>query len=189
MIEMISDFLPISTIFNGILTKLKLMFGTNYGFMLLTPVISFSMLTRPQISAIVLVAAILFDFATGIWASYTEQRNNKAPTSKSGWFIESAKLRSSVVKSVFYMLFILGSWAMECLFFDKKISFTGVSSQPFTIVEIVIGICIAIEMYSTLFENMKRAGYDIVAKVRKITKDVDSVVQSVKKIGKDREDA
>lgn len=113
-----------------------------------------------QTSLILLLIMFTIDYVTGLSAAWKEGKENDAP-----FFIESKKIRQSILKACTYLLFIFMSWMMWYLFFDGTVHLP-VSTKEVNIISITIGICMAVEMWSVL-ENMKRLGFDLLAKVRK----------------------
>ncbi len=114
-----------------------------------------------KVSLFALFFVFVLDFITGVCASYKEfKQANAAPRV---YFIESSKLRLSILKAVSYMLFILLSYVFYLIILDKPFSIPG-STRQFTIVEITSGLCMAIECLSIL-ENIKRIGFDFIGSV------------------------
>ena len=99
---------------------------------------------------------------------------------ESGSSFESKRARESVVKGIGYILLILGSAAIEYVFFDRKFNFQKFTSKEFGVTELVIGFCFSIELYSTIMENMKRAGFDVAAKVSKASESIWALIKKVK---------
>lgn len=115
-----------------------------------------------------LLFAFIADFLTGWLATYQEIKRGERLMPPSGLSFESNRARESVVKGISYILLILGAAAIEYIFLDRKFKFDTMTSKSFGTTELVIGFCFAIEMYSTLAENMKRAGFDIFGKASKL---------------------
>lgn len=129
-----------------------------------------------------LALAIFFilDFITGTWASWAEFKKTKEKPKV--YFIESGKLRQSIAKAVGYFLFIAGSWVMTILYFSGQFELP-LGSAKHTVMSLVIGSCIAIELWSNI-ENIKRLGFDIIGRIETIAKKV----WSLKKILKNEKD-
>ncbi len=123
-----------------------------------------------------LVLMFHLDLVTGTYAAWYEAKQ-KAEKPKV-YFIESAKLRKSVMKAVWYLFLIVGTWVLEHLYFDNAVGLPG-SSKELTAHQVAIGICIAIEFWSNL-ENFKRCGFDIVAKIKGIALKIWSIIKVVK---------
>ena len=134
---------------------------------------------------IILVVAIVLDFITGMIASYVQFKNGKTEKPKV-YFIESSKIRNSIVKTLSYLLLIGLVALFEIAFFTVNIPRLSeiTFSKNLTGTEITIGICFLIEFWSIL-ENFKRGGVDIVGKVviifNKVKSAKDSVISLLKK--------
>lgn len=115
---------------------------------------------------IALGVVFVFDFITGVAASYSIWREVKAQ--QSVYFLESRKMRNSLLKACTYLLFICMSWLVWYLFINGTVQLP-MSDISVNIIEISIGICIAIECWSIL-ENMKRLGFDLLAKISRVFK-------------------
>jgi len=149
-------------------------------------------LTITQQALLMLLAAFILDFITGVYASYIETKK-KLQIPKKRWLrflrnmeilgktISSEKLRKSVVKAVAYCLFIMCAYGIQVLFFVKTFKFTTVSHREFTVTLIVITFCIITELWSVFKENLPRAGYDI-------GKAIMEVIRGVKKTKKEIEE-
>lgn len=119
-----------------------------------------------QTGFIALGIAFTFDFITGTAASwYENKKQNKKPKI---YFIESRKLRRTIIKATTYLIFIMMSGGFYFLFFDGTFGLP-ISTKTFTIIEITFGMCIAVECWSIL-ENFKRLGFDIVGKITNMAK-------------------
>lgn len=113
-----------------------------------------------QTGLILLLIMFTIDYVTGLSAAWKE---GKGKENDSPFFIESKKIRQSILKACTYLLFIFMSWMMWYLFFDGTVHLP-VSTKDVNIISITIGICMAVEMWSVL-ENMKRLGYDFISKI------------------------
>lgn len=123
-----------------------------------------------------LIIIFHIDMLTGIIAGRVEM--NKEGRKPKVFFLESSKMRQSVVKGTFYMFFFIG------LFFITKILHINpidirITDKQFMLYELGLIICIGIEKYS-IIENFKRMGFDIVAYVKKLAKTAWSVFDSIK---------
>lgn len=127
-----------------------------------------------------LVIVYILDFITGCWASWKEHKENPQPIR--AYFIESAKIRKSIVKATGYMMFIFLAWVLTILYFDREVRLPY-SKKDLTIVQIVIGVCIATEGWS-IIENFKRMGFDLVGRVTGAYKAICNIIKTFKK-GKD----
>lgn len=155
-------------------------FGTLAGRTVIVISVVVSSLSTLQLGLIIFLIAFIADFFTGWLASYMEIKNGLKTMPKSGYSLESRKARESITKGIGYMLIILGSAAMEHVFFDRKFNFASVTSKSFGVTELIVGFCFAIEAYSVIFENLKRAGFDLVGKVSTLADTVWSVIKKVK---------
>lgn len=108
-----------------------------------------------------LVVVLFFDFITGCWASWVEHKKNNEKVTV--YFIETSKIRLSLVKLATYFFLILFGWLLTDIFFNKPIQLF-LSHKQFAFSELVIGACVAVEIYSNI-ENFKRAGFDILGKL------------------------
>lgn len=128
-------------------------------------------LTTPQKAIILLAILFILDFITGIGASWVEFRKTKTVVPGSGkrYLIQSSKLRLSAVKFVTYGLVILIAHGLEWTFAIKEFELHP-KFQKMTLTTIAIAFCCGIEIYSILFENIKRMGFDIIEKIKTISK-------------------
>lgn len=120
------------------------------------------MIEGVQAGSIGLLVVFLVDFATGLFVSHKFWKA-KPLAERPPYFIESGKIRRSMLKGITYLMFVAMSWLMWYLFFDGTTNLP-MSSKEFNIISLAFGICIAIECWSVL-ENMKRLGYDILGGV------------------------
>lgn len=147
--------------------------------------------TNIYIMLVVLLLAWTADFGTGIlasWIEYKEKLKKEKDAEHPPYFIESSKIRSSIIKAVVYMLFIGLFMLFEMVFF--KINITQLESftnRKFTGTEIVIIICFLVEFWSIL-ENSKRAGFDIVGKIKSMIKNLLSVKDEISSIKEEIEE-
>ncbi|PZR24451.1 MAG: hypothetical protein DI539_00300 [Flavobacterium psychrophilum] len=128
--------------------------------------------TSSEQQIILLFLCIMLDFITGILASWTESKTNLDLSQPKKYFIESAKLRLTVIKFVSYSLGILGAWGIETIFLIKKIPLVSISTKELTLTSYVVCFFCVIEIYSILFENIKRMGFDILQKSKIIISEV-----------------
>lgn len=132
------------------------------------PLVVLPVLTTPQKAAMLLGLFFILDFITGISASWIELKKTEAVSEKK-YIIQSSKLRLSAVKFICYALGILCAWGIEIVFVIKKIPSGSISTQNLTLTTVVIAFFCVIEFYSIFFENIKRMGFDIILKVKKIS--------------------
>lgn len=139
-----------------------------------------AVLTTFQNSCIILFIAICGDFVTGIIASWVEFKKARHVTPTSGaYLIQSSKWRMTVVKFVCYGLAVLIAYKIEGTFFKKDFSGSEhIKDMGFATVVTVF--CTAIELYSIFFENFKRAGFDILAKAKKVGSFIMMVIKKIK---------
>jgi hypothetical protein len=108
----------------------------------------------------------LLDFISGVrasWVEYLKQKDTDPNFVLKSYFIESVKLRKSITKAIAYIILILGSYAIEQIFLIKEID-VQVSHAKFTLSIIATLICFSIELFS-IFENLKRLGYDLLGNI------------------------
>lgn len=119
-----------------------------------------------QKAFMLLFLAITVDFITGVYASqhtYVKKNSVKGFKSKVRVFFfevfKSEKIRKSVLKTISYFLIILLAYFIETVFFLDKIP-TQEIKQDLKITIWIITACSAIELYSAIFENIKKGGLD-----------------------------
>lgn len=136
-------------------------------------------LTTSQKAVMLLGLFFILDFITGIlasWAKFIKTNSN----SEKRYLIQSSKLRLSAVKFICYALGILCAWGIEIVFVIKKIPSGSISTQNLTFTTVVIAFFCAIEFYSIFFENIKRMGFDIILKVKKISSESWKLYKTIK---------
>lgn len=133
-------------------------------------------LTGVKLALLFLSIALVIDFVTGCWASWIEFKRTKSGASV--YFIESRKLRASFSKMVTYGSLIMISWGLSTAFFINPIPVAYTGKHP-TLVELIIGLCICVECWSML-ENMKRAGFDLIGKIKLIIKNIWQLINAAK---------
>lgn len=174
-----------------IVVSAKTLVTTGEGAVVLVPAISFTVTNDIKSALFFLALTFILDFITGIYASYIENKNNRKldGTYKPGVLnkillffdtITSEKLRKSIVKAIGYALFILLVFGVERVFVIKSFTFMHISDKNWTITLIAQAFCIAIEIYSIIFENIKRAGYDIAGGFVKVVKEYKSIKNEIK---------
>lgn len=156
--------------------KIEPMLSHPAGLIILAGSITLAALSTVQLSLIFLFVAFLFDFITGIFASWIEWKNKKLKIKT--YLIESTKLRKSVGKAITYMAVISFTYGLELLFFIKSFN-VAVSDQKITITLAAVGVCIAIEFFS-IIENGARSGFDLIAKINSVAKSVWNIIRNVK---------
>lgn len=145
-------------------------------------VVTAPLYTTAEMACGILASFFVIDFITGIVASWVEFKRVPAliPTSDKRYLIQSAKLRMSGVKFICYVLAILCAWMFETVFMIKEIPTGHISTQNLTLTTIVIAFFCLIEFYSIFFENIKRAGFDIIEMIKKISHSGWGVYKSIK---------
>lgn len=141
---------------------------------------SFSLLalTSLQMAIILLLTTLLIDYITGVYASYyIHKREGKKDNA---WF-SSDKSRLSFVKSITYFLLILLTYGIERIFKIKTFKLESYSHLEMSITLFAIAMCIAIEVYSTFWENLPRAGFNFPGKVVKVAKSFWELFAGLKK--------
>lgn len=158
------------------------MFTKPTGLIISIPAAAMPLVTTPQKAVMLLAIFFMLDFITGIMASWAEFKKMKPSVTQYGkrYLISSAKLKLSGVKFITYAMGILCAWGIEQVFLIREIPSGHISMKNLTLTTIVIGFFCAIEFYSIFFENIKRMGFDIIQKVKKITSEGWNLYKSVK---------
>jgi phage-related holin len=146
------------------LISLKAMFTKTSGLILAIPTVAISTSIDPQKGILFLCVLFVIDFATGIAGSYVEWRK----TDQLIRLISSEKLRMSAVKLFTYFSGIIVVYGVEMIFFEKRFKFQSITDKDFTITSIAIAFFCAIEIYSIVFENFKKMGFDVLANIKKL---------------------
>lgn len=127
-------------------------------------------LTNTQKAIAVLIVLMIFDFLTGIGASYFKKKKEEKinPELKEKSLISSEKLKKSGVKFLLYSMTIFSSYFMGVIFQLKTFTIV-VSNLEMNLCIGVIGFWCLVECYSIFFENFKDMGVDIKVIVKKIS--------------------
>ena len=133
--------------------------------------------TNTYLLIILLFGSTILDFITGVIASYVEDK--KVNRDYKAYFIQSNKMRDSVVKSISYMFLIMLTQVFSIIFAIPLITIPIVGIVT-SLTTLAFTICISIEVYS-VFENLKRSGFDIFAKFKNV---VNAVIKIIKYIVK-----
>jgi len=130
------------------------------------------LISTPLKALILLGILFVFDFITGIGASYVEFHKIKLldSTAPKHYILTSSKLRLSVVKFITYGLAILIAFGIEWAFVNGEFKLHD-NIQTITLTTFVTAFCSIIEIYSIFFENVKRMGFDIIQKIKTISKE------------------
>lgn len=171
---------------------IKYLFATPKGLSIAIPTMaSVAIISNETRAWYFLFVVFGIDFITGIAASYylnfkengkTEEYFNILKLKgfkkelylffyKLRYFIDnvsSEKLRKSIVKAVGYTFFILGSYFIQNIFGIKTWEFETISHLTWSLTLFAQAICIGIEIWSILFENFKKLGFDIVKVFRQV---------------------
>lgn len=153
-----------------ILITIETMFAHASGVFLLIPMVAIATLSSAERAAIFLLFLFIADFVTGIAASWVEFKAAKplVPASGKRYLIQSAKLRLSGIKFVCYALGLLCAYGIEIVFVVKKFNPSMITTEDLTFTTIITAFFCAIELYSIFFENVKRMGFDLIAKFNKV---------------------
>lgn len=173
-----------------IIVSTKTLVTTGKGASILIPSITLTVTNDIRSAFFFLAVTFFIDFLTGIYASFIENRNieREKGTLKKGFFnklvllldtITSEKLRKSIVKAIGYALFILLVFGVERVFVIKSFTFLNISDKNWTITLVAQAFCIAIEIYSIVFENIKRAGYDLAGSFSKAFKQYKNIKDEI----------
>lgn len=144
---------------------------TKKGLVLIPAVVTLPfLLTNTQKAIGVLVMLMIFDFVTGIGASYFKKKKleKSKPELKNQSLISSEKLKKSGVKFLLYSMTILCSYFLGVIFQLKTFKII-VSDLEMNLCIGVVGFWCVVECYSIFFENFKDMGVDIKLIVKKIT--------------------
>lgn len=145
------------------------LFTTPLGISLTIPIVSSVATSSKSFAIYSLGLLMLFDFITGIGASYVEKKELEKtnPELKNENLISSKKLKLSLLKIIIYFGGILCAHGLETTFYFKPFEFSMLE-KPVSISLLAIGFCCAIEFYSIFFENFKRMGIDILGILKKM---------------------
>lgn len=162
-------------------TTIKMMLSKPTSLIVCSPVFVVPVYSTPVKALILLAFFFIVDFITGISASYVEFKRSLPvlPGQGKRYVIQSSKLRLSAVKFGTYCIMILGAYGIEWVFVIQEFE-PHANLQKMTLTTIIIAFCCAIELYSILFENVKRMGFDIIQKVKNISKDGWDIFKTVK---------
>lgn len=130
--------------------------------------------------------SIILDFCSGVYASFVEYQikyNIKGFKNKVNAFffevVKSEKIRKSILKTLSYFLIAMITYFIETIFFLNEVP-TKENKENLSITIWIILICSLIELYSTFFENVKRAGFDIKSSFMETIKGVKELVKEIK---------
>ncbi|UYW01810.1 phage holin family protein [Flavobacterium agricola] len=143
---------------------------------------SFSAILAYFLSLKVLFAILgllyVLDFITGCAAAMKKYRKDFGVWSFK-WF-SSEIFAGTIIKGVFYMLFIFFIFIINVLIYKNHIHISLLSSDPFTLVEIAIFVCMIREIWSILFENFEKLGFDFLGHIEKIASKSWKIINKVK---------
>lgn len=164
-----------------IMACLKIILSKPLGLVAMVPVIAMPVLTTPQKALILLGCLFVVDFITGIIASWVEFKKTLPVTPGSGkrYVIQSSKLKLSGVKFIIYGLGSLIAAGIEWVFIAQEFE-PHKALKKLTLTAIVIGFFCVIEIYSIVFENFKRMGFDVIQEIKKIFKSGRDIYKTVK---------
>ena len=137
----------------------------------------------------ILFGLMLFDFITGIMASYKEYfdlknihfRKVSDFTKNWGNVVKSEKLKKSGVKFFLYAGTVLMAYLFENILFIKMFSL-GFSEAKFTLSSVIAIFWCLVEVHSIFFENFKRMGFSIIKKVKDIKEDVQEIKENINEV-------
>lgn len=147
----------------------QMLITTPLGITLTVPIVSAVAMSSENIALYRLTALSVFDFITGVGASYFEKKEAEKtnPKLKEQSLISSEKMKLSLLKTIIFGGGILCVKGVETAFFVKPIAFSMLE-KPVSISLMAIGFCCSIEFYSIFFENFKRMGIDLVKIIKKM---------------------
>lgn len=155
------------------------------GIVLLIPIVVTANVIDVKLALLVLFTLMAIDFASGISGSYFVRKKQLKELSgedlkklKESNLISSEKLKLSGVKFIFYMVFTLLAFIIESVFFIKSFDLSF-SEAKLKISIIAILLCCLIEIYSIVFENFKKMGFDVTAIFSKIFKKYKSLKSGI----------
>lgn len=146
------------------------------------PAIGMITLSDCQWGISLLFVLMLFDFVTGVLASWSLWKNSKIESSFWQKGFTSVRIRESVVKSITYFLLIMCAYGIETIFKIKTFKAESYTEHQITLTLAAIAIACAIEFYSIFFENLPKAGFSIEVKVKAIFVKVKSAISSVRSL-------
>jgi len=164
-----------------IFATLKVILSKPAGAATAVPVVAIMpVLTTPQKALILLGCLFVADFITGILASWVEFKKSLPvlPGSGKRYVIQSAKLKLSGVKFIIYGLGSLIAAGIEWVFIAQEFE-PHKALKKLTLTAIVIGFFCVIEIYSIVFENFKRMGFDVIQEIKKIFKSGRDIYKTV----------
>jgi len=164
-----------------IITTLKVMLSKPAGLAMLIPVLAMPELTTTLKALYLLGGLFVVDFITGVGASWVEFKKSLpvVPGSGKRYVIQSSKLKLSGVKFIIYGLGCLIAAGIEWVFIAQEFE-PHKALKKLTLTAIVIGFFCAIEVYSIVFENFKRMGFDVIQQLKKIFKSGRDIYKTVK---------
>ena len=167
--------------------------------------------TVTQFAITYLLFLMVFDFITGIWASYVERKedlkvdkfksdtkwvNNLLYICNNGFIyglrhifvnltntVKSEKLKLMGVKFLLYFSTIIVTYIFEDIFFIKKFNLYF-SDLKFSLTLSVILFWSAVEWWSIFFENFKTIGIDIKGLLFKLIKNLLQIKTEITKLDK-----
>jgi phosphatidylglycerophosphate synthase len=140
---------------------LKTMVTTPKGIVITIPTIAIAF-SQEQKAGWLLALLFLFDFITGLGASYIEKKKAEKtnPELIKQNLISSEKGKMCLVKFMLYGGSILIAKLLTIVFLVKPFLF-DYFEKSLSLTLLVIMACSLVELYSILFENFKRMGLDI----------------------------
>ena len=116
-----------------------------------------------------LIILMVFDFITGIGASYflLKKYEKENPDEEKKDLISSEKLKGSGVKFLLYSMTILSAYNLNNTFQLKSFSLP-ISDIQFNLTLLIIGFWCLVECYSIVFENFRDMGIDVKKIIKKI---------------------
>lgn len=150
---------------------------TKQGLVIATPIA----LTLPVLSTIQQALWLLFwlmvlDFITGVMASGHEKKEAEKtkPELVNESLISSEKLKKSGFKILLYMCSILAVYRVQKIFMIKSFSVSFANIELSIALMVVLFWCL-VELFSIVFENFKKMGFDVVKKISTIFSTVKTI--------------
>jgi phage-related holin len=175
------DFKTYLHLFDKIGCALKYIFTTISGWVTMFFIIILPGLSTAQQTLLLLAILFVFDFITGVIASWIEYKKGLSePATISSHFFTSEKMRTSGVKFITYGLGIITAYILESIFLIKEFEPSHLTTQKLTLTTIVTLFFCIVESYSIFFENIKRMGFDLLQKTRSIIREGWRIYKEIK---------
>lgn len=146
------------------------------------PALGMLTLSDCQLGMFLLLGLMIFDFITGVLASWNLWKDSKIESNFWKFGFSSSRIRESVMKSVTYFLLIMCAYWIETTFKIKTFKAENYTDHQVSLTLLAIAISCAIEFYSIFFENLPKAGFSIENKVKAIYVKIKSAVSAIRNL-------